>query len=222
VGLRPGAALDAGCEAPAPAQAYACEAATVLLRQGRGDVLTDTGARALPAGQPERLVEPALSPAPASPSSPVTPPATAPAAVPGPQGSAQAVLALWQGAEGGLDTIDPLDVPADDGEQVAEPPPPAPPAPPPLDPLDPLDIPIDRVRPPSVVEPPQRGVYLAVFQGLVSLSNRLGEVTVGAGEGAFAPLLPTFEPRALAASPLFMERDLELDRPRLYPESCMR
>jgi ferric-dicitrate binding protein FerR (iron transport regulator) len=244
VGLRPGAALDAGCEAPAPAQAYACEAATVLLRQGRGDVLTDTGARALPAGQPERLVEPALSPTPAAPTSPVTspapvrpiapnpagdpaaagePPATPmPTSAPGLQVSAQAVLALWQGSQGGLDAIDPLDVPADDGEQVAEPPPPAPPAPPPLDPLDPLDIPIDRVRPPSVVEPPQRGVYLAVFQGLVSLSNRLGEVTVGAGEGAFAPLLPTFEPRALAASPLFMERDLELDRPRLYPESCMR
>jgi hypothetical protein len=47
-------------------------------------------------------------------------------------------------------------------------------------------------------------------------------VTVGAGQGAFAPLLPTAAPRALAASPIFMERDLDLERSRLYPEMCVR
>jgi hypothetical protein len=229
VGLRPGAALDASCEAAAPAQGYACEAATVLLRQGRGDVLADAGARALPAGQPQRLVEPAMSPAPAElpaapPSSGLPSGAATASHVPG--SSAQQVTTVandaWLGPLGGSDAIDPVDVPAEDGDQASEPPGPSPSRLASPDPLDPLDISPDSARPLSVAEQPQRGIYVAVFQGMVSLSNRLGEVTVGAGQGAFAPLLPTAAPRALAASPIFMERDLDLERSRLYPEMCVR
>jgi hypothetical protein len=229
VGLRPGAALDASCEAAAPAQGYACEAATVLLRQGRGDVLGDAGARALPAGQPQRLVEPAMSPAPAElpaapPSSGLPSGAATASHVPGP--SAQKVTTVaddaWLGTLGASDAIDPVDVPAEDGDQAPEPAGPSPSRLTSPDPLDPLDISPDSARPLSVAEQPQRGIYVAVFQGMVSLSNGLGEVTVGAGQGAFAPLLPTAAPRALAASPIFMERDLDLERSRLYPEMCVR
>jgi hypothetical protein len=240
VGLRPDAALDAACAAPAPAQAYACEAATVLLRRGRGDVLAPTGARQLVPDQPERLVEPGLSPAPATPSAPSAPPVTPPGAPPSPPAppaptsgapaEPPAAAVVWPaevfaGAAGAPDSIDPVDVPGEEGEQAPELPP-RPPAPalsprqPALD--DPLEIPLDRVRPPSVAEQPVRGVYVAVFQGLVSLGNQLGEVTVGVGQGAFAPLVSTVEPRALPASPIFMERDPELDRSRLFPESCVR
>ncbi|MFM7532427.1 MAG: FecR domain-containing protein [Rubrivivax sp.] len=89
-GMRPDTALDAVCAAPAPAQAYACEAATVLLRKGRADVLGAAGARPLTIGQPERLVEPGLSaaPTPTAPAAPAAPGApagapSAPAAAPG-------------------------------------------------------------------------------------------------------------------------------------------
>lgn len=246
VGLRPESALDASCEAPASAQADACEAAAVLLRQGRGDVLTPSGARPLNAGRPERLVEPGLLPAPTpgaapapasapttpappqepSPSSPSTSPATPPATsgMLMPQPSAATALTLDDSLEAGSlsGAIDPLDVPIDEGEQMAEPLP-TPAGPIPAAPLtDPLEIPVERSRPPSVAEQPVPGVYVAVFEGLVSVSNALGEVLVGVGQGAYVPLLPTELPRALSASPLFMERDSELDRSRLYPEMCVR
>ena len=118
--------------------------------------------------------------------------------------------------------IDPLDVPVEEGEQGGEAPP-APAASTPAPALtDPLEIPVERSRPPSVAEQPVPGVYVAVFEGLVSVSNALGEVLVGVGQGAYVPLLPTAVPRALPASPVFMERDPELDRSRLYPEMCMR
>lgn len=167
VGLRPDAALDASCAAPASAQAFACEAASVLLRQGRADVLGDAGAQALEPGRLERLQVGQAAPAPA-----------------------------------------PLDTPA--AQPTGTPP------------TDPLDIPVEGSRPPSVAEQPVPGAYLAVFDGLVSVSNALGEVVVGLSQGAFVPLLPTAPPRALPASPLYMERDLELDRSRLYPEMCVR
>lgn len=257
VGLRPDAALDARCEAPAAAQAYACSAATVLLRQGRGDVLTESGARPLNAGQPERLVEPGASnaPAPSAPTAPAapstpglpsssTPPDPPPGtpASPAPATSQQplppdrlrlaavadAVPGGW--AEGASDAIDPLDVPNEEGEQSPEappaptpsPPPAPPPARPGAGPTDPLDIPVDSSRPPTVAEQPVAGVYVAVFEGLVSVSNRLGEVMVSVGRGAYVPLLPSAVPRALPASPLFMERDPELERSRLYPDMCVR
>lgn len=124
---------------------------------------------------------------------------------------------------GGLSgAIDPLDVPIDEGEQSAEPPPTAAASTADAPLTDPLEIPVERSRPPSVAEQPVPGVYVAVFEGLVSVSNALGEVLVGVGQGAYVPLLPTEVPRALPASPLFMERDPALDRSRLYPEMCVR
>lgn len=127
----------------------------------------------------------------------------------------------WEG--GTSAAIDPLEVPSDDGEQGADTPlSPAPTGPSGATQTDPLEIPLERSRPPSVSEQPTPGVYVAVFEGLVSVSNRLGEVLVGVGQGAYVPLLPTAEPRALPASPAFMERDPQLDRARLYPEMCVR
>ena len=241
VGLRPEAALDASCDEPAPAQAYACEAATVLLRQGRGDVLTDSGPRPLNVGRPERLLEPNPSSAPSRPAAPAAP-ASPPAANPAPASPAsnppptsQAPLPLGveiaaavegvtslEWGEGVSAPIDPLEVPADEGEQGGDTPPGPPPQAPRAAPLDPLEIPLERSRPPSVAEQPTPGVYVAVFEGLVSVSNQLGEVLVGPGQGAYVPLLSTSEPRALPASPAFMERDPQLDRSRLYPEMCVR
>jgi hypothetical protein len=55
----------------------------------------------------------------------------------------------------------------------------------------------------------------------VSVANPLGEVLVGRGQGAFSPLLPTFLPRLLPASPDYMERDRELERARLFPGMCL-
>lgn len=242
VGLRADAALDASCDAPAPAQAYACEAATVLLRQGRGDVLTDSGPRPLSAGRSERLLEPnptTTSPAPPAPGAPASPSPIGPSpsgpVSPPPQTSQtptssgqQIVAAVGEGvgqawSEGVSASIDPLDVPAEEGEQGVDAPPEPPPAGPPrAAQTDPLEIPLERSRPSSVSEQPTPGVYVAVFEGLVSVSNRLGEVLVGVGQGAYVPLLPTVEPRALPASPAFMERDPQLDRSRLYPEMCVR
>jgi hypothetical protein len=87
--------------------------------------------------------------------------------------------------------------------------------------IDPLDVPPESVRPGSVTEPAALGTYVAVFEGLVSVANPLGEVLVGRGQGAFSPLLPTFLPRLLPASPDYMERDRELERARLFPGMCL-
>lgn len=87
--------------------------------------------------------------------------------------------------------------------------------------VDPLEVAPETARPPSVTEMPSLGTYVAVFEGLVSVANPLGELLVGPGQGAFSPLLPTFMPRLLPASPDYMERDSELERSRLFPGMCL-
>jgi len=87
--------------------------------------------------------------------------------------------------------------------------------------IDPLEVAPEAARPASVTEQPALGTYVAVFEGLVSVSNPLGELLVGPGQGAFSPLLPTFMPRLLPASPDYMERDRELERSRLFPGMCL-
>jgi hypothetical protein len=230
VGLRPDSALDAACEAAAPAGAYACETAQVLLRQGRADLLDATGARALPVGTALRLVEPAVVPSapeparpgPSEPSSPSALPLPPPAATPTPLLTPTPPSPAPPGGFG-PDTIDPLDLLESEGEQTNLPAAAAvqQPAPQPVL-TDPLDIPVEQARPATVTEQPSPGVYVAVFQGLVSVNNALGEVLVGVGEGAYVPLLTTQAPRALPAAPAFMEREPELDRTRLYPDMCVR
>jgi len=100
LGVRPDAALDVGCEAPADPSAFACPAAAAVLRRGQSEVLTGSGFRSLRPGLPQRLVDPtAPAPTPVQPPAgnapaSLTPGAPAPAApapaVPPPPGPASA------------------------------------------------------------------------------------------------------------------------------------
>jgi hypothetical protein len=86
--------------------------------------------------------------------------------------------------------------------------------------FDPMDIPRDAARPPSAAERAQVGVYTAVFEGRITLANPGGQILIPAGQGGFAPPVPTIPPRPLPAAPRFMELDKELDRGKLFPGQC--
>ena len=86
--------------------------------------------------------------------------------------------------------------------------------------FDPMDIPRDAARPSSAAERAQVGVYTAVFEGRITLANPGGQILIPAGQGGFAPPVPTIPPRPLPAAPRFMELDKELDRGKLFPGQC--
>ena len=88
--------------------------------------------------------------------------------------------------------------------------------------FDPIDLPVDAARPPSVGARAIEGIYTAVFSGVIEVSNPSGRVLVPVGQGAFVPPAPTLPPQLLPAAPLFMERDRELERGRLFPGQCPR
>ena len=79
LGMRPDAALDVGCESAADPAAFACPAATAVLRRGRSEVLTASGFRSLRPGTAQRLADP-NAPAPATTPAPTPAPSPAPPA----------------------------------------------------------------------------------------------------------------------------------------------
>lgn len=247
IGVRQDAALDISCEQAAPEGAFACQAASVVLRRGQSEVLSDTGLRSLRPGVPQRLAEPGAPPPPPpqvpqvpgqTPTPPTTPGPSAPAA-PAPQASTSPpewdtwapgahpmarlrTFAGWQAQQ--ARSQDPITATTWLIAQ-ANPSNPAAPSLPPPGPrtgglFDPNDIPREAARPPSAVERPQAGVYTAVFEGRIALSNPRGQILIPAGQGGFAPPTPTVPPRPLPAAPRFMELDKELDRGKLFPGQC--
>jgi hypothetical protein len=88
--------------------------------------------------------------------------------------------------------------------------------------FDPLDLPADQARPPSTAQVAVEGIYTAVFSGLIELANPTASILIAAGQGGFAPIVPTLPPQLLPTAPAFLERDRELERGRLYPEQCPR
>ena len=247
IGVRQDAALDISCEQAAPEGAFACQAASVVLRRGRSEVLSDTGLRSLRPGVPQRLAEPGAPPPPLPqvPQSPVGPPTTptspAPTApsTPNPQALASPpewdnwapgahpmarlrTFASWQAQQArGQDPITATTwLIAQAGQANNSVPTLPPPGPRTGGLFDPNDIPREAARPPSAIERPQLGVYTAVFEGRIALSNPSGQILIPAGQGGFAPPVPTIPPRPLPAAPRFMELDKELDRGKLFPGQC--
>jgi len=88
--------------------------------------------------------------------------------------------------------------------------------------FDPMDLPVDQARPSSAAQAAVEGVYTAVFTGLIELANPSASILIAAGQGGFAPLVPTVPPQLLPAAPAFMERDRELERGQLFPGQCPR
>jgi len=251
LGVRQDTALDLRCERAAASGAYACPAAVVTLRRGQAEVLSDTGLRSLRPGVPERLVDPdapADEPAPPPPST--APTGTPSGASPATPAAGTFARASEVGAGPPADPWSPQVHPLrsmrtyahwqarqewrmrkvgfESPEWFAQAaPPPALPAVPLLQPpragglFDPLDLPVEAARPPGAAERAQLGIYTAVFSGLIEVSNARGQVLVPASQGAFVPLV-ALPPRVLPAAPVFMERDRELERSRLFPGQCLR
>lgn len=251
LGVRQDAALDLRCERAAPPGAYACPSAVVTLRRGQAEVLSETGLRSLRPGVPERLIDPdapAAEPAPpAAPSAPAGPQTGMSSAT----RQARALTGAWDaGASPSADPWAPQAHPLRSlrtythwqarqewrmqkaGFEAPQwfaqaAPTPALPVAPLLQPpragglFDPLDLPVEAARPPSAAERAQLGIYTAVFSGLIEVSNTRGQVLVPASQGAFVPLV-ALPPRILPAAPVFMERDRELERSRLFPGQCLR
>jgi len=247
LGVRQDTALDVGCEQPAADGEFTCDAANVVLRRGRSEVLTATGLRSLLPGTPQRLLEPSAAPGttptpPAAPSA--TPPQRSGTTNPGGTTTAQAnsptiewdtwapgahpmarlrTLAQWRQHQA---------LQSDPTTQglwlIAQATPgttPALPSPGPLTPstgslFDPMDIPREAARPPSVAETPKLGVYTAVFEGQIAMANPQGQIQINAGQGGFAPITPTVPPTTLPASPAFMEKDQVLNKQSLTPGQC--
>ena len=235
LGVRQDTALDVGCEQAAAEGEFACDAANVVLRRGRSEVLTATGLRSLLPGAPQRLLEPATAPVPATPSpqrSEVsTPQPTAAQAVewdtwaPGAHPMARLrTLAQWrqQQARQADPTTQGLWLLAQAPPGTALPPPssPAPLAPRTGSLFDPMDIPREAARPASVAEAPRLGVYTAVFEGQIAMANPQGQIQISAGQGGFAPPTATLPPNTLPASPAFMEKDQVLNKQSLTPGQC--
>jgi hypothetical protein len=257
LGVRQDTALDLGCEKPAAEGEFACDAANVVLRRGRSEVLTATGLRSLMPGTPQRLLEPTAVPAPTAPApSAQTPPGAtppagilAPAAAPaGAQPSGTGASAPGTARTEGWDTWAPGAHPMArlrtyaqwQQQQARQADPtthglwliaqasPGAAAPPPLGVLaprtgslfDPMDIPSAAAQPASVAEAPKVGVYTAVFEGQIAMSNPRGQIQINAGQGGFAPPTATVPPSALPASPAFMERDQVLDKKSVTPGQC--
>ena len=244
LGVRQDTAVDVSCEQTAAPGAFSCPSAVALLRRGRSEVLSTTGLRSLPPARPQRLAEPGATQPAATPSAPARTTSQsnqrewdtwAPGAHPlnslrtyaqwrqdqaraqdplsgTPWLSAQMTAAqLWaqatpvpnaSDAQGGAGNTTPA--PRISGL------------------FDPNDIPRETSRPPSAGERPQQGVYVATFDGLVSLTSPGGQILIAAGQGGFAPPIPTTLPRFLPAAPRFMEQDRELERSKLYPDQCTR
>jgi hypothetical protein len=236
LGVRQDTALDVGCEKPAAEGEFACDAASVVLRRGRSEVLTATGLRSLLPGAPQRLLEPAAAPAPAAPApqrSEVNTPQTTTAQTvewdtwaPGAHPMARLrTLAQWrqQQARQADPTTQGLWLLAQASPGTSGSAPPSSPAP--LAPrtgslFDPMDIPREAARPASVAEAPRLGVYTAVFEGQIAMSNPSGQIQISAGQGGFSPPIPTLPPTSLPASPSFMEKDQVLNKQSLTPGQC--
>lgn len=247
LGVRQDTALDVGCEQPAADGEFTCDAANVVLRRGRSEVLTATGLRSLLPGTPQRLLEPSAAPGttptpPAAPSA--TPPQRSGTTNPGGTTTAQATAPTieWDTWAPGTHPMARLRTLAqwrqhqalqsDPTTQglwlIAQATPgttPALPSPGPLTPstgslFDPMDIPREAARPPSVAETPKLGVYTAVFEGQIAMANPQGQIQVNAGQGGFAPITPTVPPTTLPASPAFMEKDQVLNKQSLTPGQC--
>jgi hypothetical protein len=71
-----------------------------------------------------------------------------------------------------------------------------------------------------VAEAPRLGVYTAVFEGQINMTNPRGQIQISAGQGGFAPPTPTVPPTTLPASPAFMEKDPVLSKQSLSPGQC--
>jgi len=248
LGVRQDTALDVGCEKPAADGEFTCDAANVVLRRGRSEVLTAAGLRSLLPGTPQRLLEPSATPPASTPGAPApaAPSNTAPqrsgTGNPAAPNTAQAIewdtwapgahpmarlrtLAQWRQLQA---------LQADPTTQglwlLAQATPgtgstPALPSPGPLAPrtgslFDPMDIPREAARPPSVAEAPKLGVYTAVFEGQIAMTNPRGQIQINAGQGGFAPVTGTVPPTTLPASPAFMEKDQVLNKQSLTPGQC--
>jgi hypothetical protein len=238
VGVRHEAAVDLACEGPARAGAYACDAATVEVREGLADVLSTEGLRTLRPGERVRLVEPPARPAPRAEarsaggtctdalsasamwSAEATPPdarllASATRSAVGETvsaGVAPRVAPLQDDPMALSGGATPVLRTAQFGAAAAG-----------VQRLfDPRDIPPEGVRPAGAAQRPEPGVYAAVFEGMIAVDNPTGRILVPAGQGAFSPPLGTLPPRLLPVAPRFMERDRELERSRLAPDECIR
>jgi hypothetical protein len=214
-----------------------------LLRRGRSEVLSTTGLRSLAPAMPQRLAEPDATQAPPAPLAPGRTTSQRPAQewdtwAPGahPLHSLR-TYAQWR--QGQARAQDPLSgtpwlsaqmttqlwaqatpVPNASGVQGGAGPTTSAPRTSGL--FDPNDIPRDTSRPPSAGERPQQGVYVATFEGQISLTTPGGQILIPAGQGGFAPPIPTAPPRAMPAAPRFMEQDSELERSKLYPGQCTK
>lgn len=251
VGLRQDTAVDLSCDSPASG-GFSCPSGSVLLRRGQAEVLSITGLRSLRVGAPARVAEPRSSglSAPTSATSPSSLQSSLEGDVwqspglpwpPGGGGEPQAAFQEWDTWAPGSHPLGGLlrqtawqgDIPAAPFDTAAilwaqaAPPSPGSPVVPPAAPavkgmFDPTDIPVDAARPPGLNDVPARGVYTVVFQGQIQLSNPSGQVLVSAGQGAFSSFVERVAPKQLPVAPKFMELDKELDKSRIYPQSCVK
>jgi len=242
LGVRQDSAVDVSCEQTASPGAFSCPAAVALLRRGRSEVLSTTGLRSLPPATPQRLAEPGATPLPPASLAPGRTISQRPAQewdtwAPGahPLHSLR-TYAQWRQAQARAQ--DPVSGTPWLSTQLLAQAAPAPsssnassssgatgnstPAPRTSGLFDPNDIPRDTARPASAGERAQEGVYVATFEGQVVLSNPAGQIVIPAGQGGFAPPVPTAPPRAMPAAPRFMEQDPALERSRLYPDQCSK
>ena len=242
LGVRQDTALDLGCEQPAADGEFTCDAANVVLRRGRSEVLTATGLRSLLPGAPQRLLEPSATPPAPTPGTPApaTPSTTAPqrSGTVNPAAATTAQTIEWDTWAPGAHPMARLRTfaqwrqqqalqsdPTTQGLWLIAQATPALPSPGPLAPrtgslFDPMDIPREAARPPSVAEAPKLGIYTAVFEGQIAMANPQGQIQINAGQGGFAPITPTVPPTALPASPAFMEKDQVLNKQSLTPGQC--
>jgi hypothetical protein len=242
LGVRPDTALDVGCEKPAAEGEFACDAASVVLRRGRSEVLTATGLRSLLPGAAQRLVEPTAAP-PAPPAAPTpTPPGASPQRsgtgspagttaraeewdtwAPGAHPMARLrTLAQWRQQQ--ALQADPttqglwLIAQAAQGGGATASTGVAPPATSNL--FNPSDIAVEAARPPSVAAPLQAGVVVAVFEGKIEMSTPQGRIELNTSQAGFAPTNSTLPPTKLPAAPASMEKDQVLNKNSMTPGQC--
>ena len=242
LGVRPDTALDVGCEKPAAEGEFACDAASVVLRRGRSEVLTATGLRSLLPGAAQRLVEPSAAP-PAPPAAPTqTPPGASPQRsgtgspagttaraeewdtwAPGAHPMARLrTLAQWRQQQ--ALQADPttqglwLIAQAAQGGGATASTGVAPPATSNL--FNPSDIAVEAARPPSVAAPLQAGVVVAVFEGKIEMSTPQGRIELNTSQAGFAPTNSTLPPTKLPAAPASMEKDQVLNKNSMTPGQC--
>ena len=242
LGVRPDTALDVGCEKPAAEGEFACDAASVVLRRGRSEVLTATGLRSLLPGAAQRLVEPTAAP-PAPPAAPTqTPPGASPQrSGTGSPSGAPARAEEWDTWAPGAHPMARLRTLAQWRQQQALQADPtthglwliaqaahgggatastgvAPPATSNL--FNPSDIAVEAARPPSVAAPLQAGVVVAVFEGKIEMSTPQGRIELNTSQAGFAPTNSTLPPTKLPAAPASMEKDQVLNKNSMTPGQC--